>query len=133
MAQKTYYQKNKKKLLKQVSEYKKKNRDKYRFYTLRSRTVKITFEQYKAIYSNNPKCYICSRKQTSKKLCIDHDHKTGKVRGLLCNKCNRALGLFQDSSKLLKKAVRYLENKKGPLAMSRGERQSQRAIKPPNP
>src|SRR5690606_31502702 len=100
MAQKTYYQKNKKKLLKQVSEYKKKNRDKYRFYTLRSRTVKITFEQYKAIYSNNPKCYICSRKQTSKKLCIDHDHKTGKVRGLLCNKCNRALGLFQDSSKL---------------------------------
>lgn len=41
--------------------------------------------------------------------CIDHDHKTNKNRGLLCNKCNPGLGFFGDSIDLLKSAIQYLE------------------------
>jgi hypothetical protein len=55
-------------------------------------------------------CGICGKPKCKlKSLSVDHDHKTGVVRGLLCFKCNFALGLFQDSPKILKKAIRYLK------------------------
>ena len=50
-------------------------------------------------------CSICERGQN---LCIDHCHVSGEVRGLLCRPCNSALGLFQDSVKILSKAKEYL-------------------------
>lgn len=40
---------------------------------------------------------------------VDHDHKTGKVRGLLCSRCNLALGYLRDSIKTLKRAIAYLK------------------------
>lgn len=54
--------------------------------------------------SQNGRCKICS--QLGKD--VDHDHRTGKVRGLLCGNCNRALGLFREDIGLLIKAIRYL-------------------------
>lgn len=56
--------------------------------------------------SQDGKCAICGD-QT--KLCIDHNHKTGKVRGLLCRKCNAGLGLFKDSALNLFRASAYVK------------------------
>lgn len=56
------------------------------------------------------KCDICGRKQ---KLEVDHNHKTGKVRGLLCSRCNGALGQFCDAIELLEKAIAYLKVRDG--------------------
>lgn len=56
------------------------------------------------------KCQICStRLSSTSDKCIDHDHNTGKVRGVLCIRCNTALGTFGDSVEGLMKAVKYLE------------------------
>ena len=52
-------------------------------------------------------CEVCSRPLT--KICIDHDHNTGKVRGVLCNNCNTALGLVGDNVSTLTKLIQYLE------------------------
>lgn len=46
------------------------------------------------------------------KLCVDHDHETGKVRKLLCHNCNRALGLLRDDPALLRKSAEYIEQHK---------------------
>ena len=56
-------------------------------------------------------CTICGRIPKGR-LAIDHDHSTGKVRGLICRSCNRALGLLKDSPEVLKKALAYLEGDK---------------------
>lgn len=60
-------------------------------------------------------CAICGKPETSKgnnqqvkSLSIDHDHETGEVRGLLCNNCNRAIGLLGDSVDTLLSAIQYL-------------------------
>ena len=76
-------------------------------------TYGVSFDEFKAMYkAQKGKCAICGSSEPGPRrrhFCIDHNHKTGKVRGLLCIKCNSAIGLFQDSIKLLKKAIAYLE------------------------
>jgi hypothetical protein len=75
----------------------------------------VTPEQYnQAIKDQDNKCAICHREEFSNrtnKLCIDHDHKTGKFRGLLCNRCNRCIGRFDDNPILLRAAAAYLEDR----------------------
>jgi hypothetical protein len=55
-------------------------------------------------------CAICKEKQIGKVLCIDHDHTTGKVRGLLCNNCNVGLGNLKDNVQILQSAIEYLQS-----------------------
>lgn len=55
-------------------------------------------------------CAICGAAPEGKRLAIDHDHQTGRVRGLLCTFCNIALGGFRDSPELLGRAISYLAN-----------------------
>ena len=53
-------------------------------------------------------CDICGRELKGKQMHYDHDHQTGYFRGWLCLQCNSGLGMFQDSPRLLTKAIHYL-------------------------
>lgn len=73
----------------------------------------ITIEDFNLMLEKqNNCCMICGINQDSLQrfLSVDHDHKTGKVRDLLCNNCNAGLGLFNDSIEILKNALIYLKN-----------------------
>jgi hypothetical protein len=59
------------------------------------------------LINQNNKCVIC-KCDISKHPCVDHDHETGKIRGLLCLNCNHAIGFFRENVKLLEKVIIYL-------------------------
>jgi hypothetical protein len=54
-------------------------------------------------------CEICGKQEDRRRLSIDHCHKTGEVRGMLCDSCNTGLGKFRDDRTILNKARNYLE------------------------
>lgn len=81
-------------------------------------TYGLTWEDYVSLYERcNGKCTICKTpvelmgrtKKHANVARIDHCHATGKVRGLLCNECNKGLGCFKDNIESLKNAINYLE------------------------
>ena len=75
----------------------------------------ITYNQMKL--QQQGRCDICGQKETQihpfskkvKPLSVDHSHATGKIRKLLCTRCNLLLGVADDSIKLLQKCINYLE------------------------
>ena len=80
----------------------------YRKHDTIRRKLNISDEDYqKLMQSHDGTCDVCGRSIT--KVCIDHNHLTGKVRGLLCNNCNTALGLVGDNVSTLTKLIQYLE------------------------
>lgn len=73
-----------------------------RFYGLSAEEYYALLEKQKGL------CALCGVKPTGK-LVVDHCHKTGRIRGILCRKCNLGLGLLGDTAEFLAKAVAYLE------------------------
>jgi len=72
----------------------------------------ISGEEYiMMVNERHGRCDICGNTPTE--LCVDHNHTTGKIRGLLCINCNMALGQFNDNIKLLESAVQYLHYSRG--------------------
>jgi hypothetical protein len=73
----------------------------------------LTIEEYDAIVAaQDGLCRICRKTPNGrwKRLAVDHDHSTGRVRGLLCHACNAGLGHFRDSVESLRAAISYLES-----------------------
>lgn len=121
---KSYYKANKGKFRLNDKTYKEKNKDKFtllrkanpeREYLYRRKaTLKnkfgITLEQYDSmVLLQKGLCLICKQKcRSGKILSIDHCHKTGKVRGLLCRDCNSGIEFFKDDIKRLENAISYL-------------------------
>lgn len=141
MNKKSWYEKNREKiLLKKKEEYtinrdfilakNKANREKFKL--KRSESTKIdrklnpnkykdrdlkkkfgiSLDTYnKMLAEQNYKCYICHRHENEfkRKLAVDHCHKTGKIRKLLCEKCNVGLGSFYENIDIIKNAIEYLK------------------------
>lgn len=114
----TKYQKYKDKIKARTLAYKRANPEKHALHKFKSvlkLKFKITFEQYLLIFSQqNGKCSICSVTLVlrNKNTHLDHNHTTGKIRGILCKFCNNGLGFFYDSPEKLRNAAIYLENSK---------------------
>jgi len=66
----------------------------------------------KMLVEQNGKCAICGSLPNGKNLFVDHDHITGKVRGLLCNSCNITLGTVKESTETLAKMIEYLRSRR---------------------
>lgn len=92
--------------------YRDNNKNKIRGYKL-IKNYGITLDEYNTMFDNQKgRCAICNTHQDilRKRLVVDHDHNTNVVRGLLCDKCNRGLGHFNDDIEIITKAVEYLSN-----------------------
>lgn len=98
----------------------KKIREKYSTKIMReydlNRSYGISLKEYEEMFeTQNGCCKICKTHISSinhkkkKHLCVDHCHETNKIRGLLCDSCNRGLGLFKDSEDVLTSALNYLK------------------------
>ena len=79
-----------------------------------NKTCSISVNEYDKLYlEQGGVCAICCKDNSGKRLCIDHCHSTGNVRGLLCNRCNAGIGMFLDDTELLASAILYLTEPSG--------------------
>lgn len=91
-----------------MSEWRKKNPDKYKDGYLRS-AHGITLKDFNALVAAQDSCCAICKKETPR-LVVDHDHSSGMIRGLLCSQCNCGIGNFQDNPASLASAVNYILN-----------------------
>ena len=72
----------------------------------------ITVDEYERLFEEQgSKCAICGKESERISFAVDHDHKSGRVRGILCENCNRGIGMFKDDTKLLRNAIIYLRTR----------------------
>lgn len=73
----------------------------------------LTVEEYNQMFvDQNGVCAICKKSPVNnRRLCVDHNHETGKIRGLLCDNCNLMLGNADDNINTLTNAIDYLDGK----------------------
>jgi uncharacterized CHY-type Zn-finger protein len=114
-----YYSKNAQEIIKKTRGWAIDNPERRKEIARNSHTKRkygITLEQEIAIkMSQNNKCAICND-ELKKHAHIDHDHKTGKVRAILCLECNTGLGKFKENPKIFKSALKYLQKYSNKLA-----------------
>ena len=92
-----------------------------RHYTCLLKKRGLTLEDYEMELQNQDYvCAICGSPETAKqngtlrRLAVDHNHLTGSYRGLLCMRCNTAIGKFKDDIAIIRRAVQYLEKNRDP-------------------
>ena len=97
--------------------WRRENREKHNAYNVayRKRTgctrlqkYGLTLEAYNKMYAQQEgRCLICHEEYAV--LCVDHEHVTGTIRGLLCDPCNRGLGAFRDDPRRMMEAAAYVK------------------------
>jgi hypothetical protein len=93
--------------------YRNNHKDIIRNYALQEK-YGISLDEYLQLYDKQEGiCLICHKRQENKNLSVDHNHKTGEIRGLLCNNCNFGLAYFYDDISILEKAIEYLKKFNG--------------------
>jgi hypothetical protein len=105
------YQKHRDQRLQDRKRYRETNTIKVKESKEKSRLKKIynlTLTQYNELKRKQNNCCTICGKKSKRRLSVDHNHKTGKIRGLLCHKCNAALGFFDEDINVLKNAIKYL-------------------------
>lgn len=106
-SKRAYYLRNRETIMSKSEAYKQRNPGKVRAYLLK-RKYRLTPEERAAmIEERRGCCEICGMYQGDR-LEVDHNHTTGKVRGMLCHNCNSGLGMFGDDVELLSNARSYL-------------------------
>ncbi|MCZ2111131.1 MAG: endonuclease VII domain-containing protein [Dehalococcoidia bacterium] len=113
-AQKRYREKHPERIKQARKDYRARNLDKekarIRRYELGAK-FNLTPEQYEEmVQAQQGRCAVCEREPVSKRLAVDHNHATGRVRALLCHHCNVALGHADDSPARLRALADYLES-----------------------
>lgn len=105
-----YRKANKKRLQERDTEWRKANPEKMKGYYFKHK-YGITWERYlEMLAAQGGKCAVCRHPcSTHGRLSVDHCHTFGTVRGLLCQRCNSALGLMEDDPARLRAAADYLE------------------------
>lgn len=113
--QKTYEIEHAAAIAARKKEYRTNNKESYNLKG-RWRTIKrkygLTEKDWNDMFSSQEgRCAICRTHQQDLKepLYVDHDHATGKVRGLLCGTCNTGIGMLKDSIEILEQAVSYIK------------------------
>lgn len=87
-----------------------------KYYSHYQKTYNISHETYDNMYKEQKgRCKICNKHQMdlNKRLSVDHCHKSGKVRSLLCSNCNAALGLIKENDKTALKLLEYIIEYRG--------------------
>ncbi len=106
-----YYQKNKERIRGDKKKQARDSKRRRRNYLKRQYSLKVKNVD-EMLLSQKYKCAICTLPLDTTTAKIDHSHKSGKIRGLLCNKCNLLLGHANDLIRILKKAILYLRKNK---------------------
>jgi len=108
-----YYQENKAHISARNAAYRKAHPQSQRNW--RSWRHGLTVEQYDVLMKDHEGvCAVCKQPEPQNKaLSIDHNHLTGKVRGLLCHPCNAALGLLKEDSARIDRLMKYIEKYEG--------------------
>jgi ferric-dicitrate binding protein FerR (iron transport regulator) len=115
--EKTYRERNREGIVKAARKWRAANKEKHATIKRKCnlRQLGLTVAAYnEMLAAQGGVCAICKQPETHQRdklytLSVDHCHATGRVRGLLCNLCNRAIGLLRDSADLCAKAAEYLK------------------------
>ncbi|GAI24670.1 unnamed protein product, partial [marine sediment metagenome] len=77
---------------------------------LLNRQYNMTLDEYdKLAEHQNNVCLLCGELEVGRRLAVDHNHKTGKIRGLLCQRCNCCIGFIESKNLPIKDIQKYLE------------------------
>jgi hypothetical protein len=115
---KAYYQANKDKVIEQSKAWREANPERKSYADWAGhlrRNYGITIEDYeRRLVEQDGKCAICGEptSEGGERLAVDHDHETGKIRALLCRRCNSVIGFIEESAALARLVAGYLEKHK---------------------